>query len=43
MENLSEIELMELFQLTSEDLVNAFSEIIEEKFEYICDKYEVPN
>ena len=43
MENLSEVELVELLQLTNEDLVGAFSDIIEDKFEYICHKYEVPN
>jgi hypothetical protein len=43
MENLSEVELLEILQLTNEDLVGAFADIIEEKFDFICDKYEVPN
>jgi uncharacterized protein YutD len=40
-ENLDEVEVLELLQLNSEQLVEAYSEIIEDKFDYICMKYGI--
>jgi uncharacterized protein YutD len=40
-ENLDEVEVIELLQLNSEQLVEAYSEIIEDKFDYICMKYGI--
>jgi hypothetical protein len=41
-ENLNEVEMLELLQLTNEDLIGAFSDTIEDKFDFICEKYGVP-
>lgn len=39
-ENLSEIDVMELLELTTEDLVERFSDKIEEKYEQIINQLE---
>lgn len=36
----NEIELMELLEITTEDLVNRFSDIIEEKYDYLAVEFE---
>lgn len=39
-ENLSEIDVMELLELTTEDLVERFSDKIEDKYEQILNQLE---
>lgn len=39
-ENLSEIDVMELLELTTEDLVERFSDKIEDKYEQIVNQLE---
>lgn len=38
---LSEIELLEVLEITSEDLVERFSDLIEEKFDYLAEELEL--
>lgn len=40
-ENLDEVEILEILQLNSKDLVENYSEIVEDKFDYICMKYRI--
>jgi len=34
---------MELLQISSDQLVEAFSEIVEDKFDFICQRYGLDN
>lgn len=37
---LSEVELLEVLEITSEDIVERFSDLIEEKFDYLSEELE---
>ena len=38
---LNEVELLEVLEITTEDLVDRFSDLIEEKFDYLAKELEI--